>query len=694
MTSSGFQPGDVVSGYRIEGVLGHGGMGVVYKAANPTLPRSDALKILDAALSRDSTFQARFEREAAVAAQLSHPNIVAVYAQGKTEGGQLWIAMQLVAGTDAGEELASGGMTAGRAVHIVTEVAKALDYAHRRGIVHRDIKPANFLLAPDEHDADEERVFLADFGIARAYDDAAHLTTDGTVMASVAYASPEALAGVTVDYRTDIYSLGCSLYTLLTRKSPFAGLPGGVSAIMAAHMQAPPPRPTDVVPGLPRAIDTVIAKAMAKNPADRYQSAKELAAAAAAAINDPTMAIPRSTATQEWVPRTQAGPGGPSGPIPPAYSSGPRPLPYPPTDGYNIAQGPTQPRGLVGPSGPAGPYGPGGPGVQHLGGQSGLAAPAPPARKKRLILVGSVIVVILFVAGMVTVFLNAGPNKAPYTAQTFTHVHGSTEIKEAPTAIAAIGPGDADAVLSLGVQPVAIGGVKADPPSWLQDKITGKPAIMNFVDTNTIKGAHPDVIIATGDMDDATYQRLTAIAPTITRPSDTKQVWNWQTQLQWIGKIVGREHDATSLVAQVGAQQTDLRNQNAKLVGKTVSVVNYSDDGITQTLTPSFAADYLAGLGLNYDNKLVRQPDDKGPTRTMADQGKLYLLQTNLVIVVRTDKAAGGGGQAGLPGALTANPGLIVVDDPATVAAMADPGGYLAVQYLDSRLVPELASTS
>ncbi len=683
MTSSGFQPGDVVSGYRIEGVLGHGGMGTVYRAANPTLPRSDALKILSAELSRDEMFRARFEREAAVAAQLSHPNIVAVYAQGQTERGQLWIAMQYVPGTDAGEQLGVGVMTPARAVHITTEVAKALDYAHRRGIVHRDIKPANFLLTTEDHD--DERVFLADFGIARAFDDAVHLTTDGTVMASVAYAAPEALSGVTVDHRADIYSLGCSLFTLLTRKSPYAGLPG-VAAIATAHLQAPPPRPTDLVPGLPRAIDAVIAKAMAKDPTQRYQTARELAEAAAEAINDRTTAIPRSASTAQWSapPRPPAAPGTRSGPVSPAYSSGPQPLPYP-TDGYNISHAPTQPRGLVGTGGPNFP----------AGQQPDLPAPEPgAARKKRLLVIGAVLGVIVLVAGIATAFIVADPFKEPYTAQKFTHAHGTTEITAAPTAVAAIGPGDADAVLALGVQPVAIGGVGAEPPSWLKDKITGKPAVMNFVDTNTIKGAHPDVIIATGDIDDTTYQRLKEIAPTITRPADTSAVWNWQTQLQWISKIVGRESAATSLISQASAQQTDLKNQNGKLIGKTVSVLNYADDTITQTLTPSFAADFLTGLGLNYDNKLQRQPADKSSTRVLADQSKLYLIQTNLVIVVRTDKAAGGGGQSGLPGALTFNPGLVVVDDPAVVAALADPGGYLAIQFLDSRFVPMLAGVS
>jgi len=688
MTSSGFQPGDVVSGYRIEGVLGHGGMGTVYRAANPTLPRSDALKILGAELSRDEMFRARFEREAAVAAQLSHPNIVAVYAQGQTDGGQLWIAMQYVPGTDAGEQLGVGVMTPARAVHIVTEVAKALDYAHRRGIVHRDIKPANFLLTTEDHD--DERVFLADFGIARAFDDAVHLTTDGTVMASVAYAAPEALSGVKVDHRADIYSLGCSLFTLLTRKSPYAGLPG-VAAIATAHLQAPPPRPTDLVPALPRAIDAVIAKAMAKDPAQRYQTARELAEAAAHAINDATTALPRTTMTQEWSSTPPGGPPRPpAAPPGPGYGSGPQPIRYP-TGSFSGPNAPTQPRGLMPQGGQGAP--PMTPGAPHPG--NGGRQPAPPpaaARKRRLAMIGAVVSVVALVAVLATVFLSTDLSAPSYTTQTFSHVHGSTEIKAAPTAVAALGPGDADAVLSLGIQPVAIGGVGAQAPAWLRDRITGNPPIMNFVDTDTIKNAHPDVIVATGDIDDATYQRLAGIAPTITRPSDSNQVWNWQTQLHWIARIVGRDNNASSLIGQVGAQQTDLKNQNGKLVGKSVAVVNFSDDGVTQTLSPSNAADFLASLGLNYDNNLQRQPSDRGSTRPLADLAKLYLIRTNLVIVVRTDKAAGGGGQSGLPAALTANPGLIVIDDPAAVAALADPGGYLATEYLDSHVVPTLTA--
>lgn len=682
-----FNVGDVVGGYTIEGVLGSGGMGTVYRARNPVLPRSDALKILSAEFSRDDQFRARFQREADVAATLDHPNIVAVYSRGEAEG-QLWIAMQYVAGTDADRELRSGTLTPERAAHITTEVAKALDYAHRRGILHRDVKPANFLLTPDD-----ERVFLADFGIARALDDAAHLTTDGTVMASVAYAAPEALTGIAVDRRSDIYSLGCSLFRMLTNKAPYAGLPGGLAAMAAAHMSSPPPRVTDLVPSLPRALDDVIAKAMAKNPAERYQTARELADAATAAIADSTTAIPRSTVTQEWTSPPSSRPDQrPPGPPPPPWTGGQHPQGPRPQDPHGAVTYPTGyysgPHAHTQPRPPAPPQGPGG------GSPAVSPARARTTRtRRRLIMGGSLVAIIALVVG-VGIFLTNYSSKPAYTAQTISHVHGSTQISEAPTAVAALGPGDADAILALGLQPAAIMSADGALPSYLQDKVTGSPPVMGFIDTNAIQSAKPDLIIATGEVDDATYERLQSIAPTVTRPADTQQAWNWETQLQWIGKIVGRETQANQLISTIGVQQTDLKNQNPSVAGKSVEILNVTPTGLTQTLNPSNAANFLSSLGLTYNNSLQRTASDSGPTRPLADTSTLYLLKSDVLVVVRTDEAAGGGGAAGLPRELAAFRGaMVVVDDPDIVAALADPGGYLATQFLDSALVPQLADT-
>jgi serine/threonine protein kinase len=275
------QPGAIVGGYQVLGVLGSGGMGTVYLARNPTLPRRDALKVLSAELSVDPEFRARFEREANLAAGLDHPNIVAVYNRGE-ESGQLWIAMQYVEGTDAAEEARKGPsvMTAQRALRIVSEVGKGLDYAHRRGLLHRDIKPANFLLS---HSADEEeRVFLTDFGVAKSAEDGQDLTTTGQFMATVAYASPEQLTGEALDHRSDIYSLGCSLYRLLTGQNPFPST--APALVMMGHLNDPPPRVSAVRPDLPPALDQVIARVMAKHPADRYGSCREFVQDAEAAL--------------------------------------------------------------------------------------------------------------------------------------------------------------------------------------------------------------------------------------------------------------------------------------------------------------------------------------------------------------------------------------------------------------------------
>lgn len=668
MTST-FNPGDIVAGYTIESVLGVGGMGVVYKAKNPQLPRSDALKVLTTSIQGDGQFRERFLREANVAATLDHPNIVAVYSRGETEAGQLWIAMQYVAGTDADQEVRSGRMSPARAARIITEVAKALDYAHRRGIMHRDVKPANFLLANAEDPGDGERVFLADFGIARAFDDAAHLTTDGSVMASIAYAPPEALSGQHVDSRADVYSLACSLFVLLTGRTPYGGLPGGIAAIAAAHVTGEIPRVTDRVPNLPWALNEVIARGMAKDPNARYQTAREFAAAATAAV-------------------ANTGPA----PQPPGQLPPPVPQSWPPRH-------PTPPSGvLTYPSGQfSGPYPPGPPSSPR---SPQMAAHRPPpvapnsARKRRLIIGAAVAAVVAVIVIVAAIMLTGKPGTPAYTAQSFIHAHGSTEITSAPTAVAALGPGDADAVLSLGLQPVAIAGAGTTLPSWLQSKITGNPSLkdtVGFIDTSAIEAAKPDVIIATGDIDDATYQRLAAIAPTVTAPKDTSRTWNWQTQLKWIGKIVGRDKEAEKLIDQVASQQTDLKNQNPKTAGKSVQVITVSDNGISQILTPSNASDYLASLGLSYDPSLQRQPNETASSRPVPDLAKLFLIHSDVLVVVRTDKTAGNGGAAGLPYQLSGYRGvMIIVDEPNTIAALADPGGYLATQYLDASFVPLL----
>jgi serine/threonine-protein kinase len=259
--------GSVFAGYRIERLLGAGGMGAVYLAQNANLPRREALKVLSVELSRDREFRARFVREADVAAGLDHPNVVAVYQRGEFDG-QLWIAMQFVDGLNAGEAQRAGPWSAARAVSVIGEVAKGLDYAHRRGVVHRDIKPANFLLSNPA--SGDDRVLLGDFGIARALGDTA-LTSSDSVVATLAYAAPEILAGQPVDHRADLYSLGGALFRLLTGRAPFPANGEGPGAVVAAHLFQEPPRVTDWVPGLSQRMDAMIATAMAKVPGAAVQ---------------------------------------------------------------------------------------------------------------------------------------------------------------------------------------------------------------------------------------------------------------------------------------------------------------------------------------------------------------------------------------------------------------------------------------
>lgn len=264
-----------IAEYRVIRQLGAGGMGQVFLVQHPRLPRQDALKLLDAGVSRNKDFKARFQREADLLAQLSHPNIVTLHDRGEFEG-RLWITMEYVDGTDASELIKDGPLDPGLAAQLVSGAAAALDHAWRKQkVTHRDVKPANILLAMDGDEL--EAVKLADFGIAKAAGESTSLTSTGMTVGTMQYISPEAIEGEEVDNRSDIYSLGCTAFHLLAGRPPFTGT--SIASTMSAHLTKPIPSITAVNPHLPEAMDAVFERVLAKSPDDRYQSCSEFVTA-------------------------------------------------------------------------------------------------------------------------------------------------------------------------------------------------------------------------------------------------------------------------------------------------------------------------------------------------------------------------------------------------------------------------------
>lgn len=274
--------GQQFAGYTVVRVLGSGGMGQVYLAQHPRLPRQEALKILRPEISTDESFRERFIREADSVAALDHPNIVTVFDRGDTDG-QLWIATQYIDGADAGRLLRErypAGMPVDEVVVITAAIAEALDYAHGRGILHRDVKPANILLAlPD--DEGQRRVYLADFGIARPIDDPAGLTATNFTVGTVAYAAPEQLMGNDIDGRADQYALAATAYHLLTGTPLYPD--SNPVAVISRHLAEPPPRLSSARADL-APLDAVFSTALAKKPGDRFPSCRGFARALAAAV--------------------------------------------------------------------------------------------------------------------------------------------------------------------------------------------------------------------------------------------------------------------------------------------------------------------------------------------------------------------------------------------------------------------------
>ena len=285
-------PGTEFAGCRIEGVIGRGGMGVVYRATQLGLGRPVALKLLATDRAADPEFRARFQREWQMAAAIDHPNIIPVYAAGDDDG-TLYLVLRYVAGTDLQALIRrSGPLDAERAASIVCQVGAALDAAHAAGLVHRDVKPGNVLL-------DQEHVYLSDFGLTRLIDGATELTQTGRWMGTADYASPEQLESRATDARSDVYALGCVLHAALTGRPPFPRI--SLPQTLLAHLNDPPPRPSES--GAPRGFDAVMARALAKHPADRYPSAGDLGRAAlAAARGEPVPEGERSVAVGEAAP--------------------------------------------------------------------------------------------------------------------------------------------------------------------------------------------------------------------------------------------------------------------------------------------------------------------------------------------------------------------------------------------------------
>lgn len=338
--------------YRIDGVLGKGGMSVMYRATDVRLGRKVALKVIGEHLGADAEFRERFVDEARNTAAIDHPNIVPLYDFGELDGMH-YIGMRLVDGADLASAISDGGLPPKRAIGLLEQVADALDTLHKRGLVHLDMKPANVLVT--ERESVREHVYVADFGLTRR-GATGHRTRGGDFLGSPTYAAPEHLRGEPLDGRTDQYALACVLYACLTGRPPYAG---DVQTVIKGHLNSAAPSAVRIVPSLPAGIDPVIAKGMAKNPKERYSSCVDLIKAARDVLLPVGGVHAAVNGQQPGAGQRPLGPGQ-SGP----HNIGPH------TGGHAVPPGYGR---RPGPQGPPGP--PGAPHGQH--GQQGPFGPPP-----------------------------------------------------------------------------------------------------------------------------------------------------------------------------------------------------------------------------------------------------------------------------------------------------------------------------
>ncbi len=261
--------------YRIVGIVGAGRIGTVLRAADRRSGRIVALKVLGEGAARDPMFRERFRREAALLSALDHPHVVPILDAGEVDG-RLYLAMRLVEGGTLKHLIQGGGLEPGRAVEILDAIGQALDAAHAEGIVHRDVKPANVLVG------DDGEIFLSDFGLARG-PSGERMTTPGELLGSLDYMAPEHLGGEAASAASDVYALACMAVESLTGEVPFPV--DNDAAVLYAHVVSPPPRVSERRSDLPRALDDVLARGMAKDPAERPAGAGLLMADVHAALD-------------------------------------------------------------------------------------------------------------------------------------------------------------------------------------------------------------------------------------------------------------------------------------------------------------------------------------------------------------------------------------------------------------------------
>jgi serine/threonine protein kinase len=260
-------PGSTIAGYEIEGVVGAGGIGILYRARQLRLDRPVALKLVEAEVASDAVVRERLRREARAVAALDHPNVVPLYEAGE-EGGTVYIVTRWVEGTELGTLIQhEGRLEPARAARIAAQIASALEVAHEKGLIHRDVKPSNVIVTPEDH------VYLTDFGLTKRAGSASGLTMAAHLLGTIDYVAPEQIEGDEPGAPRDVYALACVLFEMLTGASPFADERGG-TAKMWAHINAEPPSARERQPAVPQELDDVIRRALAKSPGERPAAAQ------------------------------------------------------------------------------------------------------------------------------------------------------------------------------------------------------------------------------------------------------------------------------------------------------------------------------------------------------------------------------------------------------------------------------------